>query len=998
MFVLLFIGAIFIAQIARNITTTGRNRESIDAKALAQAGVRYCDDQMMGSPEGADWRPVPSAPFVSSADPTGSTDPDYYWLHDLGGFTRIPLKGGRALVRVTYEPNPQDPNSNLVKIESIGRTGEIGNGSDPTVFVQNGVAPRLRSELVGFKQLGLTDYEIFVTNKTRSFNEAVIGSGPTGVPVATVLGDPTLSQYPSGLSSEASVTGGRNRLFGASVRSNTSIKFVGDVFLYVGARGIDDRLKTDGVETSGSINLEATRDVNGDGVIDNKDLSAFLNQPIDAVPSAVNAILASSDPKFNSFSGKLRDGSENPDVNGFTRKMPRLEPPVIDTFVGGVLRYRAITKNSGTWVNGSSGRYNTGEIGWGRNVYIDNSDDLQRESVSGNSGGYSLRSDWLNPNAQFGRGYWQGPFYNPPGILVEGLGNRIRITRFDDKSFYLPNGQSLTQQGGKVMEIPLSDLERTNYQLPDGTTINIFPLAHDGDEPGDTNKGFGDKNSYGVNLVIMAEGNVKVRGVFGAVTNNTITSESSSELKVGRVHLTVVTGGTAYLEGNVVKGDGYTDGSTTTLERASSIAILAKDYVCVNTTKFMTPQNQVNVWTRFSQNIDAFDVELGQTRPSYDMGFNYAFSPSFYQSSGAASPLFLFLRHSALAPGPTFINLLLNPAVNTLPYQFNAVGMPSATYPLGLKYLPGSLLTPTSDASAISPRFEQKGFPLDVTTLQTAPGYDNVLRFLLDTTAASNNSNIFSGGSTDYLLGGAMVAPMDIRIEAVLYAQEKSFFVIPGYTFNPDPTDTRQNFLATGQRPSYNIAPNGALLDSPTEIAQKNAFPFYGEPVDVRLTIQGSVVQNYTASSGDQAAWMARWGYVPASYGSSGQSVPDIHLNGVDPLGTGTYRVDYSPGTNRASQFRSPQESTAGVARGLRYLYDPALAYPYLNPTTEDLDNRNNRLVRAMRSNKYAPVISPIDGTTTILPAFKQVLPPVPRLPLCPGLLYFGENEARIGS
>lgn len=999
MFVLLFIGGIFVAQIARNLVSASRSRETADSKALAEAGVHYCDDQLMNSPEGADWRPVPSAPLTSTADPAGSTDPDYYWLHDLGGFTRIPMKGGRTLVRVTYEPNPEDPNSNLVKVESIGRTGEIGNGNDPTVFVQNGVSPRLRSELVGFKQIGLTDYGMFITNKTRAFSEAVIGSAPIGVTVATVLGDPTLSQYPSGFSNEPSATGGRNRLFGAAIRSNTSLKLVGDVYVFAGSRGVDDRYLPEGVMTSGSINLEATRDTNGDNVIDEKDHTAYLNQPITAVPSLTNVILASADPNYNSFNGLVRDGSTSADKNGFNRGIPRLEPPVIDTYIGGVLRYREITKNSGRWVNGSGGRYNTGDIGWGRNVYIDNRDDLQRESISGNSSGYSLRSDWLNPNAQFGRGYWQGPFYNPPGILIEGLGNRIRITRFDDKSFLLPNNQTTTAQGGKVLDIPLSDLERTNYQLPDGTTLNVTPLAHDGDEPGDATKGFGDKNSYGVNLVIMGEGNVKVKGVFGAVTNSTVSAESANQLKVGRVHLTIVTGGTAYLEGNVVKGDGYTDGANTILERASSIAILAKDYVCVNTTKFMSPQNEVNVWTRFAQGFDAFNVELGQTRSGYDMSFNWGVHPSFYQTSGTPSPLFLLLRHSALAPGPTFINLLLNPGLNANPaYQFNSPGLATGTYPLGLKYLPGNLATPVSDPSAVSPRFEQRGFPLDLTMLQTTPGYDNSLRFLLDTTAASNGSNIYSGGSTDYLLGGATVAPMDIRIEAVLYAQEKSFFIIPGYGANPDPADTRQAFTTMGARPSYNIAPDGSILDSPVELASKNAFPFFGEPIDVRITIQGAVSQNYTASSGDQAAWMARWGYIPDHYGSSGQSVPDIHLNGVDPLGTGNYRVDYSPGTNRSTVYRSPQEGAAGVARGLRYQYDPALAYPYLNPTTEDLNTRANRLQRAMRSNSYAPVVSPTDGTTVILPALKQVLPPVPRLPLCPGMLYFGETEARIGS
>src|SRR5579859_2194570 len=100
LFIMLFIGGFFVARIARNLVTAGRSRDTQDADALAKAGIEYCNERLNNSPEAADWRPVPTAPV-------NNTDPDYFWLER--GFTRISLSGGRALVRVAYDPNPYNP-------------------------------------------------------------------------------------------------------------------------------------------------------------------------------------------------------------------------------------------------------------------------------------------------------------------------------------------------------------------------------------------------------------------------------------------------------------------------------------------------------------------------------------------------------------------------------------------------------------------------------------------------------------------------------------------------------------------------------------------------------------------------------------------------------------------------------------------------------------------------------------------------------------------------
>ena len=604
LFLLLFIGGIFIAQIARNLANAGRSRDTQDALAFAEAGVQYCSNELDYSTEGADWRPVPTPPNQitsnsNPADPNGYTDPDYQWLSV--GFTRVYFKGGRALVRVSYDPKPDDPRSQYLKIESVGRSGDLGQGNDPTVFVQAGNSPRLRRELIAYKQIGLTDYLFFVTNRDRRSTEAFVGvpqmenspnaAGQAGFrDLAMVLGDPSLAAHPDGKN-------GNEILFGAPMRINTNLTLGGDVYLFESPRGTTPNVSQENILSSSSINLAPVRDIVPDNTLDFKDRMVYLNQPVSTDPSVTPGnVYDSNDPNFNTAFGILRDGSSIPDVNGYTRQIARLEPMVMDSFVAGTghLRYRDLTQYSGAWIGTS---YNTGFNGWGSGIYVNNIEDLQKESSQGIVGSYSLRADWLNPKAGFPQSAWSGPFYRPPGLLVELLGDHIRLTRSDNQVFRKPDGTPLISGGGKILDIPLSDTARAAYTLPDGTAFALAPLPHDGDDPAYHSAAPGsfpvDKKSYGVNLVLMAEGNIRVKGVYGAVTDNTAPGGDH----MSRVHITLVTGGTAYIEGNLLRGDGYFDGTNVHMDpvadgaRASTCAILAKDYVCVNTTMFMAPQN-----------------------------------------------------------------------------------------------------------------------------------------------------------------------------------------------------------------------------------------------------------------------------------------------------------------------------------------------------------------------------------------------------------------------
>src|SRR5947209_8354671 len=68
MFVLLFIGGIFVGLVARNLLNTGRSRDTISAQQFAEAGIRHAQFYLLNSAEGADWRPAPAPPAVLNID------------------------------------------------------------------------------------------------------------------------------------------------------------------------------------------------------------------------------------------------------------------------------------------------------------------------------------------------------------------------------------------------------------------------------------------------------------------------------------------------------------------------------------------------------------------------------------------------------------------------------------------------------------------------------------------------------------------------------------------------------------------------------------------------------------------------------------------------------------------------------------------------------------------------------------------------------------------
>ena len=406
-------------------------------------------------------------------------------------------------------------------------------------------------------------------------------------------------------------------------------------------------------------------------------------------------------------------------------------------------------------------------------------------------------------------------------------------------------------------------------------------------------------------IVIYAQGNVRVRGTI----SNPNPFNSGSDPDGGQPgsyidhHVTLVTNGVAYIDGSVLKGgylsdngaggppiaqQPYAPGASNQAYSNSSIAILAESYVTVNTTQFFAGPED------YSQNIANPNTPVsGQTTAgnAYDLGAGQSLTEAFtlpiFYMNGTTSAEQLFL--SEAGDGDTSYGLIAAAFDgNTAATIYSNTPAPSGTL---FNHVVPLTLHPFNTPIDPDPSMEAGLFTFQLDQAQS---------------------------TKDWLLHRVALLPADIRIEANLFSENNSFFVIPGPWFNDSSTDSMDK------------------ISTRTIGTTDAAYPLYGQPVDLQITIFGSVSENMPADIGDQTAWMTKWGWIPKYYGSSGTTT-------VHPL------------------------SPAGVGIGLNFLYDPAEGYPYHI-------YKNNLL-------KYARV-----------DAFGRALPFAPNLPVSPDLIYSGQE------
>jgi hypothetical protein len=89
---------------------------------------------------------------------------------------------------------------------------------------------------------------------------------------------------------------------------------------------------------------------------------------------------------------------------------------------------------------------------------------------------------------------------------------------------------------------------------------------------------------------------------------------------------------------------------------------------------------------------------------------------------------------------------------------------------------------------------------------------------------------------------GEAVPPLPVEIDALIYAQNGSWFVLPGRWFNDDP-DTLEG--TAGQ------------------------VPYYHEPLNIRISVYGAISENMPADQGAVTEWSSKWGG-PVDQGAAG--------------------------------------------------------------------------------------------------------------------------------
>lgn len=901
----------------------------------------------------------------------------------LGPFSRVQFANGRALIRVRYAPSDIDITQasasgplrepgkahSYIIIESIGRPGFI-NPSDPTTLgnsarvqfqhfttnaeLRTAVAAMsdrdnqlpISRKLIAFADVGIIDYARFISDKDRTTRPADIGIPyENGVMASDGNGvGPVDVHVPEKLGESIPVHGGQTQ-GGGSIYSNANLFVHGMLDVSV---NLD---LGEGIFCAGNIT--------GGNSIKNPGLAATILLRMFRGSTETDATLttgggdnlSSNSPNFDTELGTYRDGRAATDANGNPRYVPYKTPP--DFTIGD--RYRLLTRDSGVILTGG----NSGQYGQGQGVYVNNVSDSQ--ALSDQSGKLMAGSqealfyDWLNPNNGQPNSYWHGPFYVPPGAYLQLEPDGFIITRdavgpAAERTWRDQNGNDsgLTSIRYRI-EPPTVQPRHIINTLTPGVNIN------------DANPNFSAGQPF--DGVLFFEGNVRVRGTIPTDTQ-----------------ITVVSMGTIYIEGSITKGVQQTSGSNqgTLIGTApkAMLGLMAKDYVAVNTTQFFGPAENPVTEKNSTQNPTGLDPVVmaaangqlnfvseelldpdpptGTLSSSWLPTSWHSYASEYRQPSGAGTgaiiPSRLLLTHT-MDDGPapdTYVSLDINYGANaptsSSNYFFPLTTGNDVMYPLGQeswqrysrfesRWFP-ILTMPPDSQPANQPQINAQQQGTYIVNLQRSTPFD----------FRPNNKDL--NPTNDYLLARAAIVPQDVRIEAMIYAQDGSFFVIPGQWFNPNPNDRKDLYNSLGTNDAER---QQARLENYGNYPEA---PFYGEPLDVRVTILGAISENMPPPITQQAQWIKKWGWIPREHGASGELIPTVHIpNGYD--------------------VTNPSNPDA-------YLYVPNLIVKY------------DPVLAGGRVNGFDPTsnavrLNPLDPTGT------SILPPLPALPVSPTLFYFGE-------
>ena len=886
-------------------------------------------------------------------------------------------------------------------------------------------------KLIAMAQIGLIDYGRIEFNKYKSTRPIELGLSHdivryretpniegTPVTVPTQMGDviPTYNFTPTGAGALAGAFPS-----GGSFRANGDVRFYGTVTANLNQSFGDAILASGSFQQMPNSSLTITKS--------KWDRITSTWQVSPATPM----VLDSLNPAFNTLEGTFRDGVSGTDGANFVRGVGYIASPSIATNSdssesANTNRYLSATKDSGRL--GAGG--NSGIFGHGSGLFVDNSSDFQvpddesgRRASGANA---SLVQDWLgsfgdsSSDPTFRTG-WHGPFYIPVGAYLLLTKDGFVVQRNAHPS------QIPTERTWKRADGVDSGLTTIRYRVGYGTdaqihiintlTAGLSASINNALTPADFNQG------PVFNGILYFEGNVRVRGIVPTDVQLTVVSN-----KTVYIEGSILKG----VEANDVTSayPGVVANNRLTRASKSSIMLMAKDYVTLNPTMFFGPSTERNAQvTQGGAGVggyspDTLNAPDGMTTLNFDTGLS-PFDPAdlsvtlpfssrvptnlTYKEFDPANPFDpngtgLFVNTGLLLtealeytnPGPTntFYGLNVNRGSQILggneQYQFEVLNSPTNS----AKIIWASINNPApaplfgniyglgTDAFQQAPKFETVNVPLITPAATTLSIANNRFTNTFNTNnyemlmQGSNSLELFltqfgTQASGNYLMARAAAVPMDIKIEASIFAEEGSFFVIPGDWFNMNPNDRRDAFEArvatlVGGGSTLIQARDAAAQERLTNFGAVSSAPFYGEPIDVKINIVGSVAENMPPAISTQSEWMKKWGWMPTKQAGAYNSV-----NGAPR---------FIP-VNHVSPWTKANPATRPFTSNLTITYDTSLATGRVGGTfgfdaTADASNPAN--VNAMIR-------------TTQLNGVTYQLPPMPRLPVSPTLAFFGESK-----
>ena len=947
LFAVATLAALFTAIIGSQLAQVSRQSDVVALRNIAEAGLRLANEELTYSSRGADWRP--------SADP--------YLCGD-----------GQVTVEVSYGPSPDRIQSRFLRILSTA------------IFPDN---PFLRHSILALKPILLTDYARFITDRFETNRPA--GLGVTGVGLGGNERLDYVSAIQGPIRSNTDLLWyGRSQLDlrttfdiqpnwrDLGILRDDRVEVSGQMRLASMPRPGDGlELAIDGdVGNLGSANLFAPATPR-----EQESYGIGYARMWEGAPIPNTTTVLADLPGFVAASGEIISTG---------LQVPRVRPPEIDAVHPdkGTSRYLVLTRESGAWVQSGATElwYNTGEFGWGwanyGGIYIDNGP-YADESGNAYPGDIQYKHDLeklrLNWTRSVGAHQTAGD-QRPAPQSDQDYPPKGPADWWDKTSrYYAPPGAEIVLHG--EAECPYIEIVRYDVRLdrttetyyywrdPDGVAISRdeplwqYTPGAGGCTPSAAGQSFGiyDGNRaifpFPPNGVIHAEGNIRVRGIMPPVRDNRgRIGTDIGELDVyqgyfgewaavggrsRRFDLQVVSGGTIYIEGDLLNPSSahlgglspygavddriyYTNDSL----YGSRVALLARDYVCVNTTALnprplyaLRPQEdpknagqyllyndlQPPYSTSGNEGYLLFEGNTDETLnssagagtwtpaggpvPTIPESIRFLYTSSRLQVPDVASQitdLRLILGHSGLyvynatpgTPGLRYppsippegdgttsdqpsvdIAISVNGVEwtwehDTSPYRFvrEDAGVDPATADASWQWYTDTDigLVAFSDSEAdnwleLLPTQLQRMIPQEAGV--TLAGIEDIIAFTprvspvrhydADTGAYSW---IVPPKDLSYLLGPVAIAPprsadpLPVEIDALIYAQNGSWFIIPGRWFNDDPDEF-----------------------DPTEPPASD-YPGYHEPLNIRISVYGAISENMSADLGSVVDWTSKWG------------------------------------------------------------------------------------------------------------------------------------------